>query len=512
MRRALLWRYFLSGSVLTFLVAVIPAQASPWAQVGEAQLRSDIEVLAAAGVIDNITTQWPLPWGGILYRLDQPGALNGQPAYVVSAAERVRERGMAETEPHRLHASATVDATNNPDVVRGFDAMGLQDVQGQANLEYQWESTVVHIAVGAQTTSQNHLISSAAVNTIPGSRRTDHRDRQILLLDGSYIAQRIGNTVVFAGFLPQWWGPGWISALSVSNNSRPFPQAGIMRIDTTPFSSPWLHWIGPWQFEFAVGLLDGPRIATNTLWDGVHFSFSPLSGLEIGLNRTQELCGTGHPCKPSTYFNLKDSNSHLSSAANEGNIDLRYTGSLGGQLFSIYTQLMNEDSNAGNPFTHSASSHIFGLTTWVPVHATRVRLTAEYTDSISTRDAFSFGNDLYGVTYHDFKYPDGNTYRGRTLGFSLDVDSRLASLQASWIGPHSVTYTLTYHHAAIGSPQSAGTNIVTTSPVTINIGEARIQVPFSWGKLDVEGRLQDDRPRPEKGFKAAIETALTVYL
>ncbi|HTY50340.1 MAG TPA: hypothetical protein VMB48_11690, partial [Steroidobacteraceae bacterium] len=45
------------------------AHAAPWADVGDAQLRSDIEQLAAAGIIANITTQWPIPWGGLLDRL-----------------------------------------------------------------------------------------------------------------------------------------------------------------------------------------------------------------------------------------------------------------------------------------------------------------------------------------------------------------------------------------------------------------------------------------------------------
>ena len=100
------------------------AVAGPWAEVGDAGLRSDIEVLSAAGVIDDITMQWPLPWGGILGRLDQPGALDGQPDYVRDAALRVRARSMAETETHELPASVTVDATNEPAVVRGFDALG----------------------------------------------------------------------------------------------------------------------------------------------------------------------------------------------------------------------------------------------------------------------------------------------------------------------------------------------------------------------------------------------------
>src|SRR5215469_5873939 len=65
------------------------AEASPWAEVGDAQLRSDIEVLAAAGVIDNVTTQWPLPWAGILTDLRDENRMAHQPDFVRAAAARV---------------------------------------------------------------------------------------------------------------------------------------------------------------------------------------------------------------------------------------------------------------------------------------------------------------------------------------------------------------------------------------------------------------------------------------
>jgi hypothetical protein len=486
------------------------AFASPWAEVGDTQLRSDIEVLAAAGVIDNITMQWPLPWGGVLYRLDRPGALNGQPEYIREAAARVRARGMAETQTHRLHASVVMDGTNAPDVVRGFDAMGRQNFQGQAIVDYLWDTTAIHLAVGAQSTTSSYLWNTAAVNAVPGAQVTGHRDRQIVLLDGSYIAQRIGNVAVYAGTMSHWWGPGWISALSLSNNARPFPQIGITRIDTTPFDTPLLRWLGPWQFEFLVGWLNGPRVAKNSAWDGLRFSINPMPGLEIAVARVQELCGTGHPCKPfAEWANIFNTGKNPGKDNGQGNIDVKYTGSLANYPFEIYMQLMNEDSN---PIVYSGTSHVFGASVWLPVNRTAVRLTLEYASSLATKNVFSFGEYRYGYAYNDGKYVDGMRYRDRTLGFSLDSDSRLASLQASWIGSHAWVYTLTYHRAWIGSPNSVGANIVSTTPVTVNIGEARIRMPWSWGALDVAGRVQDDRPRPDKGFQAAVEASLIVNL
>src|SRR5215469_875063 len=57
--------FLLLGSVISS-----PAFSASWgADAGDAQLRSDIELLAAAGVIDSITQAWPLAWGSIKAKL-----------------------------------------------------------------------------------------------------------------------------------------------------------------------------------------------------------------------------------------------------------------------------------------------------------------------------------------------------------------------------------------------------------------------------------------------------------
>src|SRR5208282_4732093 len=111
-QRAAICTACMLGGCLLWVFFASPASASPWAEVGDSQLRSDIEVLASAGVIDNITTQWPIPWAGILYRLDRAGALEGQPDYVRAAAARVHDEGYAQAGTGRLHAAVAADATS----------------------------------------------------------------------------------------------------------------------------------------------------------------------------------------------------------------------------------------------------------------------------------------------------------------------------------------------------------------------------------------------------------------
>src|ERR1700753_1730919 len=117
-------RAFAVCAVLT--AATLPAFASPWAEVGDGQLRSDIEILATAGVIDDITTHWPLPWASIVSRLHERDALRGKPDFVRDAAERVLAAARDQMRMHDVRLSATVDGTNAPAVVRGFDSLGRE--------------------------------------------------------------------------------------------------------------------------------------------------------------------------------------------------------------------------------------------------------------------------------------------------------------------------------------------------------------------------------------------------
>jgi hypothetical protein len=472
---------------LSLLLGAQPVLASPWAEVGDNQLRSDIALLADAGVIDDVTTQWPLPWNAIVRELGE-ASLTGRPAAIRAAAQRVMAHARAGNQAG-FSGSLYLDATNRPSMVYGFDGMGRGDGSAQLSLAYNSEDTAARLSLG-------------------GLSRTFQGKTTKLMPEGSYLAEKLDNVLVYGGYLSHWWGPGWISALSLSNNARPMPQIGIERLDTSASQSPWLHWLGPWQVEFFLGYLDGPRLQKDTFYNALRLTIQPVEGLEIGLARTEEFCGQGHPCSPiRDYFDLNNDPVHTDKTNDEGLIDIKYSRTLSGLPFEVYMQLMNEDTS---PFTHSGTSHLFGATVFLPAGPSPVRLTAEYTDSVPTADIFSFGDVFHGFAYTNGTYIDGMRYRGRTLGFSLDSDSRLLSLQGSWSDAGGRFYELSLHHAAIGNPNAPGANIVTAAPVIVNMGEARMTLPLRGFKLDLAGRLQDDQPRPRRGFAASVEAALTV--
>ena len=475
------------GCAAALWLGLAQAAASPWAEVGDAQLRSDIQILAEAGMVDDITTQWPIPWAGLATQLRDQISLAAQPPYVREAARRVMAYAKSQMHRNTFSGSASWDFTNNVSPVRGFDGLGRNKGETQVSFEYMDSDTSLRLSVGAWSDF---------------TKNTTHYDP-----DGTYIAQRLGGAVVYAGYISQWWGPGWISALSLSNNARPFPQVGFERIDTSPFRTPLLSWLGPWQAQFLVGWLDDQRISMNTAYNGLRVTFNPLPGLQIGLARTEELCGEGHPCVPiAEYFEFTNQANHVNRTNDEGVIDIHYTNRTGGVPWEIYTQEMNEDSN---PIVHSATSHLFGASVWLPMFKNTMRLTLEYTDTVPTEDIFSFGDVDHGAAYNNFQYVDGMRYRGRTIGFSLDSDSRLLSLQAAWVDSDDWTYEATLHHAVISNPNNTTGNVVTTAPVIVNLAEARIGIPWHHWKLNLAARIQDDQPRPDRGATGAIEAAVT---
>ena len=238
-------------------------------------------------------------------------------------------------------------------------------------------------------------------------------------------------------------------------------------------------------------------------------TLNPARGLEIGLARTQILCGSGHRCSVTDVFDLRNNDSSPSKTASEGEIDVRYGWRFAGVPAEVYTQIMNEDSS---PVTHSYSSYLVGGSIYVPVAKNTMRLTAEYTSSISTRNLFSFNDVGYGISYTDSKYPDGLRYKGRAFGFSLDDDSRLYTVQANLTDSYDRNYTLSLHRALISRPESAGVNPLTPQPVNINYAEARVATPFYIGILSVSGRVQDDQLRPAHGFTAAAEVSFRIRI
>ena len=489
LRRAAAW------IVLGLCGICAPAFAGYWLEAGDAGLRSDVEILAARGLIDPMINTWPVPAGVFRRLIDERARVAHEPEYVRRAAQRVLAYLDVHGNPDSFRPAAAWRMTNRPDPVRGFDTLARDrlDVRGG----FDWNIDPVSITVRSGT--QAHLGGG------------DH----VFSLDGTSISAVLGNWQIYSGWVDQWYGGGWNSSLILSTNARPFPKLGLMRYDPHAFETPWLAWIGPWQLNLFVGLLDGPRIDRNTALGSLRLSFSPIHGLEIALARLTEFCGTHHSCNPvNAAFHVNNNNQDPNATNDEASIELKYTTALGALTLSPYLQFMNEDTG---PFTHSDTSYLAGASAAGPWggDGAHWRLTAEYADSVSTLNWFSFGRQEHGQAYNNVGYFDGYRYRSRTLGLSLDSDSRLFSFTAALTDSANRVWRLAYHHADISTSelaaqQAAGGfyNVVSAQPVTINQAEAGVTLHWDAIGANFALRWQDHDIADEPGGRVAAEIGL----
>ncbi len=484
--------------VVVALFLAAPASASPWAEVGDRRLRSDLEILANHGIIGSLLTTWPIPWAQISAQLPIDGDVN-LPAHVRRSLKRVRKRMKKETAAREFNGAFVTRLTSEPALVRDFGTTSRDDIDTRVRLEYMGKSTAFRFGVGLQ-----------------GDVNLDDPDIEF---DDSYFASTAANWLLYGGVIDHWWGPGEVSSLILSNNSRPFPRIGIMRNHPTAFETPWLSWIGPWQLHAFAGVLDDDgREIDNTLAIGGRLALNPIDGLELGAAGTLMICGEGQPCNFDTFKDALFRGEDQPGAATNSNAlaawDFRYTSRLLASPFTLYGQMINEDFGSLEDGFFGHLSYLGGLTTWGPLRGDGAlwRLTTEFSRTRAINNHATVGNNL---TYNHNTYRSGYRYHDRTLGHSLDNDSVLFSLVATLTDIRDWTYRLAFHRAEINRDGSVRGGRVgkplSASAEDINLVEAGLSVPLRAGSLEFDLRLQDNEPETpdDDEFEAAIEAGWT---
>ncbi len=462
------------AAIFSLLISCGLVQASPWAAVGDMQLRNDVEILARHGVISGPVNSWPISWKQITRNLSRTSEMD-LPPYVRHAVMRVKEKI-----PGKLRMSVRMQATNNPAIVRGFATTARNDLDAVATLEY------------------NNSDSGTTIHIQGGYRKGNGED--YAHLDGSYISQDIGNWSAYAGAFDRWWGPGRESTLILSNNARPMPSVGLRRIEPKAFKTKWLSWMGPWQWDMFLAKMEKERFIANPLFVGMRLSFEPIKNFEVGLSRTLQLCGEGRPCGFKTWTNALISVGDLDNTgtANEpGNqlasIDLAYSMAIGkNTALKLYAEGTAEDQNVVFPFQFAK---LLGASIYGPFgnKGSSWRITTEYSDTIS-RNVWLFGEQRNNVIYEHFIYKTGYRYQGRPLGHSLDNDSRLISIIAQYQDSNNWEYIVKYHNAKI-NVDGTGNNTVSVLNKKIDIYEASLQGDVGYGNIKVDlGYASDGIP------------------
>lgn len=457
------------GAVFSLLVSVQLVQASPWAAVGDMQLRNDVEILARHGVITGPVNSWPISWKQITRNLSRTSEMD-LPAYVRLAVMRVKEKI-----PGEFRTAVRIQATNNPAIVRGFATTARNDLDADAIAEY------------------NNSDSGTTIHIQGGYRKGNGED--YAHLDGSYLSQDIGNWSAYAGAFDRWWGPGRESTLILSNNARPMPSIGLRRIEPKAFENKWLSWMGPWQWDMFVAKMEQDRHISNAIIAGMRLSFKPTKNFEVGLSRTMQLCGDGQPCGISAWSRALIGGGDLENSRNSsGNqlasMDFTYMIKVGQKSqLKLYIEGAGEDEYYFMPFRFAK---LAGATIYGPYgdKGALWRFTTEFSDT-SSRLVWLFAEHSFNLIYEHTLYSTGYRYLSRSVGHSLDNDSKLLSLIAQYKNSSGWEYSVKYHNAKINM-DGTGNNIVSVPNKNINVFEASMQGNLGFADLNLGIRHATD--------------------
>lgn len=454
-----------------------PAQAAPWAEPGDRQLREDVEALVDAGMIRGPATQWPLPWAQIM-ALAEDWQFDRLPPHLAARARRIQR--YAEAASQQTLISFEASATTAREQIRTFDDHAREDSDAQLRVQHDFGSSYISYGVGYRRGQSGH----------------DYH------FDDVYGVHSFSNWALYSGGVPSWWGPGQESALLLSNSARPFVRVGIRRQTPYAFRWPVLRWLGPWTFETFAGRLDTGRTDfQHPLLLAFRVSFKPTQQLEIGLARVNQLCGSNRPCSPRIIYRAfipggGDNTGTLNEPGNQlASLDVRWGGMIGDLSGAMYTQVLAEDG--GGPliipdvYSYNAGGTLSGGYgrggTW--------HVGAEWTDTFGIR---YFGTNSpngrqRGTTYLSFIYTDGYSFHDRPIGASFDGDSQLYSVTGSMTDAKNRRLSLALRRARI--------NVTSTPAYHVSrnfeqfwIGEAGINLPTAWGDIRSELRYQSDRP------------------
>jgi hypothetical protein len=455
------WRAALTGFLLGFAQFAI---GEPWAPPGDEALRSDIQLLADSGILRGPITTWPISW---------PDVARDVLAADLADFDDSTQRALLRVKRRAHHAAA-----------RGWEGLALRASLGEpaSPMRVFGASPREEGELEARATWLGQFVAVNAQVTAVAEPQDGRRFRP----DGSYVGVNVGNFMISAGYMERWWGPGWDGSLILSTNARPIPSFTVERNYTEPFRSALLSWLGPWRASLALGRAEGRGVPV----EGVRFlaarvNFRPRPWLELALSRTAQWCGGTQDCNLTTFANLlagrDNRDASLSFEEEPGNqlagYDLRLRSPWRELPLAVYTQWIGEDEAGGLP---SKFMGLMGLETWFSSDLGSWRLRGEYADTTCT---FTREDPAFDTCYRHSRYTQGYRYRGRIIGHSMDNDSRMTSLAASWHRPRGDLVSLLARR--IDSNRDGGEHLNGPAPMEIHHVELRYSREFAFGRVGI---------------------------
>ena len=453
------------------------AQASvPWSP--SAAGRHAIELLVDEAGLNLPTTQWPLPRAAV------SRALDALPAQLPDALDAARKRVKDELRAH-TGSGLSLTIRGRADGLPGF---GDDSTPGSS------------IALRSSTLVSPYaaLQVGGRIETLANANRSGVQFR----LDDSAIVTEAFGVQLQAWSHRSWWSPGWQSALALSNNAPAFSGLGLQRASASTSESPWLAWLGPWNFDVFIAQTEDVSQPAHPFLIGNRFTLRPFSNLEIGLTRTMQWGGRDRSNSPRSLVNAltgKGTNADTAAQrsldpANElGGIDLRLCCPTGLRC-AAYGQLIGEDEAGHLPSKYLG---LYGLEFWSADGSTRYF--AELAET-GCRSPIGRPPEL-GCAYRNFAYPQGYVRAGRWIGASVGPDSRLLTLglidaesdtsvklQYGRVGSRVGTYS-----ALVDDPQASGRLIGIAARRGFRLSTTSVVTPeFEWQRVSAPGGVRTE--------------------
>lgn len=456
----------LTAVFAAFLPGLLLAAPGPFISSQESQLRSDIERLVRAQLVNLPLTSWPLS-RTVLHNQLLHIAAEEIPASLLGSVSRLRAAVASDRSPP-TQSSLTMAVRNQPSLLRQYGASAREQRQAQLQIS------------GGFAGDGYYQLSATAVD--------DPFDGDNSRWDGSHVSYPLGDWWLSAGAIERWWGPGWASSLILSNNARPVPGVSLQRAISEPSSLPLLHYLGPWSASAFVGQMDDDRAINQAKLVGLAVNFKPHPRLEIGLRRTAQWGGDGRPQSANNFFklltgrgdNCYDSECREDEPGNQlGGIDLR----LDLPKVTLYAQLIGEDEANGWP---AKNARQLGASGAIGFAALQGSWFVEQSDSRCA----SSKRSGYNCFYNHSIYQTGYRYQGRAIGASWDNDAKVTSLGLLLDIGEANHLRVTAHHGELNR-DSLATGAASLHSVTQQGAKLRLLAlawrrQIGWGEWTLE--------------------------
>jgi len=398
------------------LLASQSVAAEPWVDSSNIFLRVNIQYLADMGIIKTPVTSFPLMWHDIasdlktIYQVQYDQQTQQAISYVKHQLQLAK----------RSQKNIKLSLANEN---KRFTSFG-DDYREKNSLQ--------------QSTT---FLSDKFAFKIATSYHNSPIDGDKIRLDGSYGAFLLGNWVFSAGMQDKWWGPGWDTSLSLSNNARPMPALTLSRKSALPLEIPFTEIKIPWTVTTFMAKMDDERFVKNTLLWGFRLNFKPIESLEIGISRLAQWAGDDRPSDLDTFWNVLKgldncggngpSQEECAAGQEPGNqlagYDLRWSSSLFTQPFALYFTSFAEDGDRkGGLSILGEERYQVGFDTSVYAFDSYWKLYLEGTDTYAqckdgnNGDGTSKIGDCY---YEHHIYKTGMRYQQRSIGSIYENDA-----------------------------------------------------------------------------------------